>query len=424
MELSTYLKQLHKDRERKSLVAWAEQSGVSYTSLWRWLSGKSLPRDTELESALVALGADGAQRAKAFSLLEAARGKGVVRLAEKTGLPLLDRSYLLIALRERRGWSQAEAARRTEIPRPTLAHWESGANWPSADRLHTLCFHYGVRPEELFALTLPPQSESSLFQFDQCEDYLYQTMNAAGKDDVLKLIVYGVQLSQLAPINPEAQRLLCYIYLTLGGIVFYILPPSLTHYYQRQALKLVNEGDPDSMCLIAINENRRIKIPVVSAAPQEPISVQQQVRLGIQGQHVLRQAEGHVLHARQIVQKMWYQELAGASSLAKDKPSTYQLLATYQTLTEGEGEYNYLLASNWILGSMGDYETVLKQTCLEVAQGGIEKALFLLDHGRALRRLGSRTEAQAALSEAVRLASTDTGGLPTMIQNELELLEK
>ena len=60
---------------------------------------------------------------------------------------------LLRAMRMRRGWTQQATAKRAGIAQGTLARWERTEDWPSAERLHTLCYVLQAQEAELIALT-------------------------------------------------------------------------------------------------------------------------------------------------------------------------------------------------------------------------------------------------------------------------------
>lgn len=129
----------------------ARQAGISRTTLTRWEAGQTQPRITELEAVLSALDASPVQRREVFACLEAPRA--VLHLREMAGVALPLRGDLLRAMRLRQGWTQQQTAQRAGIAQSTLARWERTEDWPSAERLHTLCYTLHAQDAELIALT-------------------------------------------------------------------------------------------------------------------------------------------------------------------------------------------------------------------------------------------------------------------------------
>ncbi len=130
----------------------ARQSGISRTTLTRWEAGQTQPRMMELEAVLTALQASPAQQQEAFSSLQAPRAVKLLR--DVMGANLLPvRGDLLRAMRLRQRWTQQETAQRAGIAQGTLARWERTEDWPSAERLHTLCYVLHAQEAEVIALT-------------------------------------------------------------------------------------------------------------------------------------------------------------------------------------------------------------------------------------------------------------------------------
>ncbi|HEV8578741.1 MAG TPA: helix-turn-helix transcriptional regulator [Thermoanaerobaculia bacterium] len=55
----------------------------------------------------------------------------------------------IVRLREKRGWTRADLARRLGVPRGRLAHWERGENTPPLEVLAALRRELGVSLDEL-----------------------------------------------------------------------------------------------------------------------------------------------------------------------------------------------------------------------------------------------------------------------------------
>jgi transcriptional regulator with XRE-family HTH domain len=125
-------------------------SGVSGATLARWESGRTQPRMAEMDAVLNSLQVPAAQREQALALLETPRA--VQRLRETAGAGPPVSGDLLRAMRLRRGWTQQETAQRAGIAQGTLARWERSLDWPSAERLHTLCYVLEAHEDELLAL--------------------------------------------------------------------------------------------------------------------------------------------------------------------------------------------------------------------------------------------------------------------------------
>ncbi len=145
--LNTWRKQ-----KRLSFKELARQSGVSGATLSRWEAGRTQPRMAELEAVLAALQVSPTQRQEALALMEAPRALQQLRETPGAGGPPVS-GDLLRAMRLRKGWTQQETARRAGIAQATLARWERSSDWPSVERLHTLCYALQAHEEELIALT-------------------------------------------------------------------------------------------------------------------------------------------------------------------------------------------------------------------------------------------------------------------------------
>jgi transcriptional regulator with XRE-family HTH domain len=156
--IGTRLKQWRTERSL-SLSGLAIKAGIGKATLSRWEAGKTLPRIAELEAVLAALSVSSARRQEALLSLEAPRALQRLRESEPD-VPLS--GDLLRAMRLRRRRTQAEVASEVGISRATLAKWEATEDWPSAQRLHALCYVLCAQEEEVVALTrgqtvFPPQ---------------------------------------------------------------------------------------------------------------------------------------------------------------------------------------------------------------------------------------------------------------------------
>lgn len=122
--------------------------GVSSSTIWRWESSKSLPRDNEIALALTVLNASQEDRRAILAQLDAERG-----LIERPRQQILatHRGELLFACRKRRGWSQERAAAETGVSRRILDSWERYETWPDDARLQPVLRALGVSPQELCA---------------------------------------------------------------------------------------------------------------------------------------------------------------------------------------------------------------------------------------------------------------------------------
>ena len=138
-----------------SLGQLARSAGLSKATLSQWETGKRVPRVPELETALEALQASAAQRARAFAGIEAPRALRHLRgQASTTGLTAPPTAGdLLRAMRLRKGWTQEQVSAPLGVQRHTLARWEQGERMPSTEQLQALCYVLEAAEEELVALT-------------------------------------------------------------------------------------------------------------------------------------------------------------------------------------------------------------------------------------------------------------------------------
>lgn len=63
---------------------------------------------------------------------------------------------LLKAMRLRKGWTQERLAVTIEVRQGTIAKWERGDAWPSAEHMQSICYSLEALPDEVVALTSGP----------------------------------------------------------------------------------------------------------------------------------------------------------------------------------------------------------------------------------------------------------------------------
>src|SRR5262245_8083139 len=131
-DLGAYLRQL-RQRRGLSLAVVAARAGVSERSLSRWENGAVRPRLPELEQAMRALGASGAEAGRALALVGTARAlrRQQEEAAGAAVLPENDlvtpgAGALLRSLRQRRGLSLAEASACLGVQPSSISRWERG----------------------------------------------------------------------------------------------------------------------------------------------------------------------------------------------------------------------------------------------------------------------------------------------------------
>lgn len=156
---AAYLKHLRL-HQNLSLREVSRRAGIGQSTLSRWEQGQFQPRLPELIAVLHALGASPAQEQEAIALLAAPRAlRHLHQTEEQTQPDFLEAAGampaggdLLRAMRLRRGWTQAQLASAIGVTQGRVAHWERSEEWPSAERLHGLCYTLGAQGEELAAL--------------------------------------------------------------------------------------------------------------------------------------------------------------------------------------------------------------------------------------------------------------------------------
>ena len=96
----------------------------------------------------------------------------------------------LIAIREKQGWSPAEAARRTSLERTAYYKYETGEVVPTAPTLQILALFLGTSVDYLCGLTDDPSPNLLAIPVDESGDELfYLVKNYQGlKEDYRTLI--------------------------------------------------------------------------------------------------------------------------------------------------------------------------------------------------------------------------------------------
>jgi transcriptional regulator with XRE-family HTH domain len=205
-----------------SLSALAARASVHKATLSRWETGASLPRLPELEAALAALDASPAQWEQALSLIHAPRAQRMRAtrcafiLGTNTAAPPVP-GHLLRAMRQRRGLSLEEVARRLRVQASTVSRWEQSASAPTAERLQALLDLLGARPQERAALAdrrlllapLSPSVPASLDGlFQQFEALKAQVLQGERHLMDLEFLDWEARLWPLASRSASGQELL------------------------------------------------------------------------------------------------------------------------------------------------------------------------------------------------------------------------
>ena len=260
MPLAKYLTLLRK-QYRFSRLQWAEASGVSRITLWRWEKRTTLPRETELIASLVALGVTPAEQKQAHKLWSEAKGHTVEQIILKSDLPFTHRGHLLRVTRLHRGWTQEEAAAIARVPRATLAKWEQMTTWPATDRLHELCYAYKLNERELLLLTAGWGDESETSQtlvelsveVQKLEDLFYL-------DDEMDCLILAGKLSRVALESPEARNLLARNYVTYAHTLLNTCRYREAQTYLRYAAQLADPSDLHLTIRLGLTQSYAMRI--------------------------------------------------------------------------------------------------------------------------------------------------------------------
>ncbi len=178
--LGAYLTELRQARAMAAAEA-ARSADISRSSLHNWESGKHALRIEELEALLRALSASETEVKTALSLLERPRAQRRLAEIEPETALLPHGGSLLRAMRLRRGWTQEQAAAVYAVQQSTVARWEHAESWPSAEKLHGICFALRAHGLEVAALTRGPFSLGGQWGCGQ-EPKLLEEMEQALQD--------------------------------------------------------------------------------------------------------------------------------------------------------------------------------------------------------------------------------------------------
>lgn len=212
-----------------SLRGLAQQAGVSAAALSRWEAGKRTPSIPELEAVLTALDVPDQQRRAILSRIDAPRAVQRLRELTETSVDAYNGGgELLWAMRQRKGWTQAQTAKAAGVTQAQVARWERGDAWPGTEDLLRLCGCLDAHAEETAALTrrdggearrsaggllfshkLPQQGDRT-----QWTDYVSRLLRHPPPEAVAPLTFIGVQqrLSLLAAQHDFAAGLLPDVY--------------------------------------------------------------------------------------------------------------------------------------------------------------------------------------------------------------------
>jgi transcriptional regulator with XRE-family HTH domain len=159
-DFASRLKHLRENRQW-TLGKAALVSGISKSTLHAWESGRYTPRAPELRQYLETLEPSTSEKVRLLKLLDAPRAMAVLCVDRVDHPPLS--GDVLRGLRLRQGKTQAEVALHLGVHQATLAKWEQSEDWPSDERLHSLCFFLNATAEEaeaiLSGIFLPEQTE-------------------------------------------------------------------------------------------------------------------------------------------------------------------------------------------------------------------------------------------------------------------------
>ncbi len=147
--LGAALRSLRRSRNL-SLSEAAARAGASKAALGAWEAGTRQPRGPALARLLTALGADDRTKARLLTLADPQHARIV--LADSPFALSVDIGMVLRAMRERRGATQADLARKLGVSQATVSRWEAGDDAPSTETLHALGFALGAAAEETLAL--------------------------------------------------------------------------------------------------------------------------------------------------------------------------------------------------------------------------------------------------------------------------------
>lgn len=137
-----------------SLRQLAQQARVNAATLSRWETDQRVPSIPELDATLTALEATDIQKRAILRSIHAPRALSKLRTLPDAGADgATGCGDLLWAMRQRKGWTQAQTARCAGVQQAQIARWEAGETWPGNADLHALCYALNASLEEVAALT-------------------------------------------------------------------------------------------------------------------------------------------------------------------------------------------------------------------------------------------------------------------------------
>jgi transcriptional regulator with XRE-family HTH domain len=157
--LGVFFRQLRKLR-KMTLQQLADCANVGKSSIQRWESGQSMPRENELRRVLCALSASEAEQYRALSLIEAPWAYRALQCISEDSRVGLDNPVitmppagcLLTAMRKRNGLNGHQSARLLGVHPSTLLRWERNETAVPAERMDDIAKLYRLNPQERAAL--------------------------------------------------------------------------------------------------------------------------------------------------------------------------------------------------------------------------------------------------------------------------------
>ena len=136
-----------------SLQRAADVAGINRTTLFRWETGKTVPRVVELQRILNALDVPEEEQRRCFHALESPRGLRQLRQlathdAERSIDSPVGFGEILRALRYRAGQTQWDAARGAGVSAGLVSRWENGDCVPNPEMREALFRHLQLTPAE------------------------------------------------------------------------------------------------------------------------------------------------------------------------------------------------------------------------------------------------------------------------------------